>query len=178
MVEAFSTRFPFYFPLRGCGGSFRSGLKSLPESPSLTQLPALLRGRTEFPGYSLECLLKVIGSQSPISGVSWSETPILWLFCSYLENRCARNLGVLSNDYKMSNHSRPALSVFQFELGSTGIRKVSSSLLIKGWHVLTFEMEVRVRRKWSSGSPLERPGWGLDCQREPAAQSWACSVIC
>lgn len=41
-----STRL-FYFPLLGCGASFRSGLKSQPESPPLTQLPAILRGWIE-----------------------------------------------------------------------------------------------------------------------------------
>ena len=68
-MEAFSPRFPSYFPHQGGGASFTSGLKSLPESPSLTQLPALLRGWMEFLGYSRECLLKAIRCQSP---AQWS----------------------------------------------------------------------------------------------------------
>lgn len=76
VVQAFSPRFPFYFPHQGVGGSFPSGLKSLPESPSLTQLPALLRGWIEFLGYSQECLLKVVCCQSPAqwSFMKWDST--------------------------------------------------------------------------------------------------------
>jgi hypothetical protein len=59
--EALSTQ--LYFLLYGSGGSFGSGLKSQPESPSsLTQLPAILRGWIEFLGYSRECLLKAVSS--------------------------------------------------------------------------------------------------------------------
>lgn len=91
---------PFLFPSPGLWWFLYIRIKSLPESPSLTQLPAILRGRIEFLGYSREYLLKAVCSRC--QPVEFHEARPRF-FSSYWEHGCMRIVGIIESDCKMSD---------------------------------------------------------------------------
>lgn len=84
---------PFSFPSPGLQWFLQIWIKSLPESPTLTQLPAVLRGWIEFLGCPGESPLRAVCSQSPNQWSFMKGGPFLWFFGSSWDHGYMRNLG-------------------------------------------------------------------------------------